>query len=407
MKRFPSLSSFSVFSLLPITIAVLFSASLLLIPSQQATAHGDGETFPIPDEASTANELYDFLASMGEIEPEGETEQELMAHQMKTLRTVVAVTDKAIPLAANEDEAVQGYYYRMQALRFLQDLGEPHADEKFQQSLEQALADERSGVVAIGMKFKVESGFGQWTGWSEAERSAWVDFIINHLKAQPPEPSQMQMISAILDFLDDMQGEQYASKVLDVAIPHFKQNENLAQVIPMLEGIQRRMNLPGNQMEIEGTLLDGSDFDWDSYRGSVVLVDFWATWCGPCRVEVPHIIKLYNAYHEKGFEVVGISLDEKREDAETYIQQTEIPWVTLFSEDDSERGWEHPLAVRYGITGIPRAILINREGIVVSMNARGAVLEQELRKLLGEPLARAGKSDSGVDQQVAKPVIVE
>jgi hypothetical protein len=102
---------------------------------------------------------------------------------------------------------------------------------------------------------------------------------------------------------------------------------------------------------------------------------------------VPNVLKLYQAYHGKGFDVVGISLDEKPEDAQKYIEQTGIPWITLFNQDPAQRGWEHPLATYYGITGIPRAILVDQAGNVVSMMARGKNLEIELRKLLGEPLA--------------------
>jgi thiol-disulfide isomerase/thioredoxin len=93
-------------------------------------------------------------------------------------------------------------------------------------------------------------------------------------------------------------------------------------------------------------MLDGSQLDWKSYRGKVVLVDFWATWCGPCRAEVPNVMKMYRDYHDKGFEVLGISLDDRREQAESYIKQEEIPWPTMFSDKSSERGWRHPMEYR-------------------------------------------------------------
>jgi len=113
---------------------------------------------------------------------------------------------------------------------------------------------------------------------------------------------------------------------------------------------------------------------------------------------------MYRDYHDKGFEVLGISLDDQREQAESYIKQKEIPWPTMFSDNPSERRWQHPMAVRYGIMGIPRAILINREGKVVHMTARGANLGRELRRLLGEPVARAQqRSDDAFVQRVSNP----
>jgi len=116
-----------------------------------------------------------------------------------------------------------------------------------------------------------------------------------------------------------------------------------------------------------------------------VLVDFWATWCGPCRAEVPNVLENYLKYHKLGFDVVGISLDEKRSDAEDYVTQTNIPWPSLFHESSGETGWQNPMAVKYGITGIPTAILVDQEGNVVSMQARGPRLGAALEKLLGNP----------------------
>ena len=158
-------------------------------------------------------------------------------------------------------------------------------------------------------------------------------------------------------------------------------------MVGMLEGIGRRLDLLGNQLKLSGTLIDGTPLDWESYRGKVVLVDFWAVGCGPCRAELPNIIRQYEAYHDKGFEVLGINLDPAREPVEEFLEKAEIPWPNLFDDSSGEDGWHHPMADYYGVTGIPRAILVDRDGTVVNMNARGEVLPRELRRLLGEPLA--------------------
>ena len=81
-------------------------------------------------------------------------------------------------------------------------------------------------------------------------------------------------------------------------------------------GVIRRLTLPGHPIELKGTLVGGKPFDQDSLKGKVVLVDFWATWCGPCRAELPNVVKNYKKYHDKGFEVVGISLDDDRDKLE-------------------------------------------------------------------------------------------
>lgn len=123
-------------------------------------------------------------------------------------------------------------------------------------------------------------------------------------------------------------------------------------------------------------------------QGRVVLVDFWATWCGPCRQEVPNILEMYDAYHEKGFDVLGVSLDESADKAQDYIESNDIPWPSLFPAEEDQRGWDHPLVEYYAINGIPTAILVDADGRVVHMNARGRNLREQLQKLLGDPVER-------------------
>ncbi|MCA9232217.1 MAG: TlpA family protein disulfide reductase, partial [Planctomycetales bacterium] len=214
---------------------------------------------------------------------------------------------------------------------------------------------------------------------------------------------QLQLTLTVVDFLGDMESDELAKEMLNKVMPGFRQSkdEQVQSNLPMIEGIVRRINLPGQRMELHGTMLDGTPLDWESYRGKVVLVDFWATWCGPCRQEVPNVLKQYHAYHDKGFDVLGISLDKTAADANSYIEQAEIPWATLFSENETERGWEHPMARYYGISGIPRAILVDRDGTVVSMNARGKELARLLRKMLGEPLASTETVEDNLVKQVS------
>ena len=161
-----------------------------------------------------------------------------------------------------------------------------------------------------------------------------------------------------------------------------KGDKNFQQWVESFASSARRLALLGSTLELEGKLLDGSELDWNAYRGKVVLVDFWATWCGPCIAEAPNVRRYYDLYHDQGFEVVGISLDTKQEALEAYIEKEQVPWVNLF---ESGAGWKHSMAVRYGIRAIPSVFLVDTEGKVVSLEARGSELGKQLEKLMGPP----------------------
>ncbi len=157
----------------------------------------------------------------------------------------------------------------------------------------------------------------------------------------------------------------------------------VAELAQLMAGSARRLGLKGNTMEVKGTTLDGQAFDWNAFRGKVVLIDFWATWCGPCRAEFPNLQKVHDAFHSRGFEVVGICLDEEREKLDTFLQTNKFPWITLHDTDGAS-----PTADYYGISALPTSILVDQQGRVVSLNARGEELNRQVEKLLGPATAR-------------------
>ncbi len=126
--------------------------------------------------------------------------------------------------------------------------------------------------------------------------------------------------------------------------------------------------------------INGKPLSIAAYKGRVVLVDFWATWCGPCVTELPNVLKAYEKYHSKGLEIVGISLDESEEKLRAFIKKENMSWAQFFDG----KGWSNKLAGRYGVNSIPATYLLDKQGKITAKDLRGEALLAELEKLLGK-----------------------
>ncbi len=125
---------------------------------------------------------------------------------------------------------------------------------------------------------------------------------------------------------------------------------------------------------------DGQPLTLSSLKGKVVLVDFWASWCGPCRAENPNVVKMYKKYHPKGFDIFSVSLDEEKDKWVKAIEKDGLVWNHV----SDLMGWNSPLCKTFGITGIPFTILVDRQGNVAAKGLRGEALDTKVSELLGK-----------------------
>ena len=188
----------------------------------------------------------------------------------------------------------------------------------------------------------------------------------------------------VLQYAEYALEKEDVAKVYEKALNLFKNadDEKIVRSGKALEGTLRRAQLPGNEMLVGGTFIDDTEYKAEDYAGKTVLIDFWATWCGPCRGEIPNVKKLYAYYHEKGFEIIGISSDRDVETLKKFIEKEEMPWKQMM-RDKALVADGQTMGEYYGVTGIPTMILIGPDGKVVTVNARGANLEKALADIYG------------------------
>jgi thiol-disulfide isomerase/thioredoxin len=220
------------------------------------------------------------------------------------------------------------------------------------------------------------------------ERTKLIDEIAESLASSPRPPrdsiAAARKVVSALERIEPKQAIDVGGKYGQI----LSQSSDAKAVAAgaRMAGVARRLTLVGKPLELSGTRLDGTPFDWSEYRGKVVLVDVWATWCGPCLRARPHVEKCYQRFHDQGFEVVAISVDEDRVALEKYLAEKPTPWVNLHDGGY----WRNSFANHYGLAGLPTMILVDREGKVISIDAHPPRLEE----LLVECFATDGETAS-------------
>ncbi len=149
------------------------------------------------------------------------------------------------------------------------------------------------------------------------------------------------------------------------------------KLIADIIAVAKKSQLGKEAMNFTQTALNGEPFELNSLRGKYVLVDFWASWCKPCRAENPFVVKAYNKYKTENFEIVGVSLDADKKSWENAVEKDQLPWIHV----SDLKYWKNEVAVQYGVNSVPANILVNPEGIIIAKNLRGEALTNRLSEI--------------------------
>jgi peroxiredoxin len=210
--------------------------------------------------------------------------------------------------------------------------------------------------------------------------------VARHKDAKPEDLARILAMKAqlYLEVLNNPEKALAVFKQIKSDYPATQINGNTDDVIAMLQGMIDRKNIrealaPGKPFpDFNENDVAGNPLSISKYKGKVVLVDFWATWCVPCIVKLPEIQKAYDTFHGQGFEVIGVSLDDEKDKLESFIKQKKMPWPEFF---DGKR-WENKLAQKYGVDQTPTAYLLDRDGKIIAKLSGDEDLNSEIAQAL-------------------------
>lgn len=400
--------------------ACLLAGSLL---AGSAGAQEQQALFEAPAEGD-AGTLLTFMKQLAQPGHDFESREDAERYSRKAAAAIATTADRVVNGPADDRQKIKAIEFKLRSLKLLDGLDDANARSAADAYLAKVRNDENPALAIAGLRLHLTERLAQWRMLPESEKSATLDELREVVSRDAPNNDpvlieKLRLLTFVADVLGDTPDRQRILDLIEPLMPRFEALRAEAdpgsaelKKLAALEGVVRRLNLPGQPIEVEGTLLSGETLHWESYRGKVVLIDYWATWCGLCNAELPNVRRLHRKYADQGFEVLGVCLNDEKQPVVRFLEKQNLRWPMLFGHRKESRGWNHPMVGKYGIFDLPRAILVDRQGRVVHTNARGEKLEVALRQLFdgnanGQPVAVQDHAAPGISATNSSPNAVQ
>ena len=370
--------------------AVLMIHALLMAqipPMANPAPEADESVFVVPD--GTLEELQEHFQKLQTYRPNMTSEEDLVAFITKRAAAMLEIANKMLAHSPKDEDLEMARHLKMGALMgiCMLDAEKGLSElEAYSVELEKA-GDPEAKILAIEARLRVISvKLGQIVeqqGSAQAFRETYLEakpMIENNLT-----PDNASFVMMLVQAGEELEDPAVMKGIMDDFLPILKKSEDpqVMQLTEMIESANRIASLVGNEMEFEAILLTGEKINLKDLNGKVVLVDFWATWCGPCLAEIPNMKKMYEKYHDKGFEIIAYSVDREVAELEEFEKEQPHAWLVASSVMSVEKGLKN-YSEFYGITGIPRMFLIGKDGKVINTEIRGQLLNKALGELFPE-----------------------
>jgi thiol-disulfide isomerase/thioredoxin len=320
-------------------------------------------------------ELVDYLLDMQE-------KPRTIRHRPGFAEAVSAAADRLLGAEASDKAQQIAAEVKVEILHEVASLGRKTADAELQAFVLAMKDDQREAIQQLVRFLDHEQRMLAIDDVPLDDVTGQLDSVQKYLTAEKLAARHLRLASATVHGINRLEDNEQREKYFQSFGALFAKSTDktlsaYGRKIAKAPGTSDS-KLVGNDLELSGLTELGVEIDWKAYRGKVVLVDFWATWCGPCIREMPHVRELHEKLGKQGFVVLGVNLDRKPEALAEFLKENKLPWSNLVDEGAQQA------ATKYGVRAIPTMMVINQQGKIAAVGHRVGGLKATIEKLLAE-----------------------